>query len=521
MRKVALILALAFFALVMSGSALAEEIKAEKYIESASLQTGDYAKIKLLLSNPYNEDVKVRIRDKNILGNAGIDIQCLEYVLSAGKKTEISLEPVIAYEPGTFNLPGAEIEYTDPVSGERKIVYSNALSVTVKDSGKASGYMRGITSIYECGGISMRSSSYSSSSSFSFSFGSQGSGNMNSGVQNNQMNQNMNEVRREMKEMEKRMRSKEKRFRENIAKSGKFLKEHKNLLSKGYNLTEMETFPKSSDSGSFRAKYRSSDGREAEISGVMENGTISEISSISDEKKKAMLNELYENPEFLRAENMIRRMGYNKTDALFEQEKNKTRITVKYRKGEKEAKIEAIYENGAIKDVKAKIPQSEEEKKRYQNMFWILALIILLSLLAYALHKRYGGRKRENKAVPKAVEKSKRPYDFRKEALGMLRKAEEMYSSGRKKDAYEMVSRAVRLYLARKSGLEGDATAKELIRHLRKSGKEWKKPKECLDICSMVEFAKANPEKRSFRRATDIARSIINENRGKYVKGQI
>jgi len=503
--------------------ALAAGLSVEKHLENDNLQTGDDAKVLLTFANPYGKEIPVRIRDKNVFGNNGIDVQCLEYTLPADKKVTLAFNPTTMYSAGTFTLGKAEINYTDPETGKEKTIFSNELSVTVKDSGKTKGTAQGITTIYKCGGVNMQSTSFSSSggsTSFSFNMGGQNnfaqnqqnpSQNSQDRVQNNQMNQNMNSVKKEIQKQAQEQQKMHDELKNSIAKNPEFLKKHSELAQKGYNITDAQINPESADTGNFKIKYKNQNGDEAEISGRMENGTMKWMNSLTQEEKQDMLKKLEQNPDFRRFEEELRKNGYNRTDTSFTQKGNKTEIKMKYQNTEgKKAEIKADYENKTIENVSETETKKNEEKEdeKYQTIFWTLLAIVIATIAGYLLYRKYGG-KRRNEAIPTKAVVLKKRIDWRRKARKMLDEAEKLFAEGKEKDAYEKVSQAVRLYLARQSGFEGELTAKELIRYLRKERKDWKRPKECLDMCAMVEFAKYKPNKKDFDRIMKIGREIV------------
>ena len=104
----------------------------------------------------------VWIVDKNIFGNNGIDIQCLERMLPNQREITLAYDPIKPYAPGSYTLEPAKVTYTNPETGKEETVESNALNITVNGTA-AQGQAQGITTIYECGGQSIRSTSYTSS----------------------------------------------------------------------------------------------------------------------------------------------------------------------------------------------------------------------------------------------------------------------------------------------------------------------------------------------------------------------
>ena len=73
----------------------------------------------------------VWIVDKNIFGNNGIDIQCLERMLPNQREITLAYDPITPYAPGSYTLEPAKVTYTNPETGKEETVESNALDITV------------------------------------------------------------------------------------------------------------------------------------------------------------------------------------------------------------------------------------------------------------------------------------------------------------------------------------------------------------------------------------------------------
>ena len=171
------------------------ELIVRKIVENENVKTGDYVNVLLGFTNPFTQDIKVKIVDKNILGNSGVDIQCLEYVVPPGNFTLV-YEPIPVFNEGIFTLKPAEVSYINPKSNKVEKVYSNNVTVKVEE-GVTKNYGYGITTIYQCGGSSIRTSSYGSGSSFSIS--------VNPGFV--QIQQEINKIEKEFNKLFKKQRN--------------------------------------------------------------------------------------------------------------------------------------------------------------------------------------------------------------------------------------------------------------------------------------------------------------------------
>ncbi len=217
-KAVALLLISAFFFGVTSASA-AKTLDVRKVVENAdNIKVGDEVAILLQFKNPFKQAVHLQIVDRNVFGNNGLDIKCLEYTLPAKEESVLTYsEPIVPFKPGNYTLDAAKVTYTNPETGKCETVESNTLNLEVNANNTLpQGQQQGITTIYQCNGTNIRSTSYSSSgSSFNIQIGgsSYGSEQQQSGgqqqesvekrVTNNQINQNTGQLKKEMeKEMQ-------------------------------------------------------------------------------------------------------------------------------------------------------------------------------------------------------------------------------------------------------------------------------------------------------------------------------
>jgi hypothetical protein len=227
MRKVIAILLILALGMLVTSSVAAKELEVQKLVDSnKEIKVGDGVSVLLSFKNPFNRMIPVQIVDKNIFGNNGLDIQCIEYTLPAEADSGIGYAPIVPYKPGLYTLDAATVSYTNPDTGKSETVESNTLDIMVEENkSMPSVQAEGITTIYRCGGTNIQSTSYSSSSSTSSQFSSSSSsssksfsmqiggssfssGQQQSGsqqqeglqkrVDNNQLNQNMEQLKEEM-----------------------------------------------------------------------------------------------------------------------------------------------------------------------------------------------------------------------------------------------------------------------------------------------------------------------------------
>ena len=508
MRIGSLLTALVVLALIVQCSA-AKSISVEKTIQQTDIEVGDDVTIRLKFTNPFGEEIPIRIVDKNIFGNNGIDIQCLERTLPNQREITLTYDPIKPYAPGTYKLEAASVTYTNPETGKEETMESNELDINVNGTA-AHGQAQGITTIYECGGQSIRSTSYTSSggSTGSSMGGSTGTGNQQEGnpgdrVRNNQLNQNAGAIKDEMhKEMQKQQQMVEE-FQKQLAENPEFQKKHHELLNKGYNLTNASVNPVSNNTGDFELGYQKPDGSTARLAGNMQNGSMQEMVSRTSEDESAMMQALEQNPEFQRLDEQLRDGGFERGSTVFDQiSQNHTRITVPYENedGEKRV-IHADYINGTIRDVAI-----VGESGRGGHPWWILLSILMLTVIGWFVYGRYSNR---GGAVDVQPLQNPAKVDYVAISRAMIGDARNLFECGEEKEAYKKVSQAVRSYVSYKFGANIEITAVEAIHLLKRRDQDFRMVKECLDRCGSVEFAKVQPDRADFERVVEIADEVV------------
>lgn len=513
-----IIFAIVLFLVNLNSVYAASSLSVEKLVENQDIKVGDDVKILLKFTNPFGQELPIKIVDKNIFGNNGMDIQCMEYTLPKNNEILIAYDPIKPFSAGNYILDSAEVTYTNPYTGKQETIKSNSLEIKVKDSGQQ-GQAKGITTIYRCNGINMQSTSYSSSrSSFNIQIGGSNiqsnqisqQGSPQDRVQNNQMNQNTNALKQQMEKQIQQQRRIEQEFQKNLADNKEFQREHQKLLEQGYNLTDASFNPNTNNTGSFELSYQKPTGEKATLKGEMENGELKNIMSLTAEDKQRILTMLQKNEKFQKYDYQLVTSGFNKTQPIFNQlTQNYTQISIPYKKGIEENKITADYINGTIQNVKLENSMQDNQI----NIFWIFLLAIILGIIGWFLYTKYW---KKTKQIQKQEQKqelkvSEKPLNYKKEAKKMIERAKKLFDEKKEKDAYEKVSQTIRFYFSHKLGIKKEIINSDLLNYLKNKKGLYLKTKKCLDLCALVEFAKYKPNKKDFADIIIIAEELIGE----------
>ena len=499
--KIILIPAFVICICLFSSAVYAQTLEVEKLVETNDIKAGDDVTVLLKFKNNFNENVKIQIVDKNIFANNGLDIQCYEHTLPPGTQV-IAYEPIKPFSSGNYTLDEAAVKYTNPLTGKEDEIKSNKLELEVKAGQQMQGQAQSITTIYQCGGMSMRSTQTTSSQQQN----QQQQQSPDDRIQNNQMNQNTQGLKQEIREEMQRQEKMREEFLKNIKNNSDFQKMSEELSMQNYTLNDSQINPSSNNSGEFEFSY-SRDNKTASIRGKMENGTILDLFSQSDEDREKMLQELMENREFQKYNEKLTEQGFNMSGINFNQiSQNHTKVVVSYsnkssRNNDSNStdikKITAEYRDGEIKDVVLE----DNENNKNENLWFILILILIATGIYY-----FKFRKRV--AKPAALQDGEFKKDYIREAREMLNAARDLFSKKREKDAYEKVSQAVRFYFSNKLNLKKEVTNYELLKVLERDDKG-KDVKRCLDLCALVEFAKYRANREDFDEIILSAERII------------
>jgi hypothetical protein len=491
--------------LFCASGASAQKISAEKALDKASLDAGTPVTIFLRISNPFDSPVTVKIADKNIFANNGLDIQCLEYNVPGKTTVEAAYPEIIPYQGGSYVLDPATLTYTNPDTGKEETVSTNTVNVSVKDAASsAQGTAQGVTSIYQCGGMSMQSTSYSYSGPQNQpQQNEQEQQNQQSMVQNNQMDQNANALKQEIEKDQAEQKRMEEVFQKNLENNSDYQKQDQALQQQGYKPADSRNEPISNDSGKFRKDYKKENGENASLQGEMKNGSIQNMQAQTSEDIKKAISALQQDPSYQQYDKQLTEQGYNATYPQVQQTgPNSSKITVPYNNGSTAKNITAEYVNGRIKNVTI-----EEKKDDQTNLLLLAAAFALLAFFAYVLYKRHSKKKTVVRECASPVPVFT---DYRFVAKRMLSEAEDLFSNSREKDAYEKVSQAVRFYYSFELGERKDITQTELLDLLKKKRNDkYPQVQKCLSLCGLVEFAKYKANKEDFSEIIEIAKQLF------------
>lgn len=326
------------FALLIASQPVfsAQQLSIQKALKTSDITVGGNVEIILKFENPFGKAIPLKIQDKNILGGNGVDIQCMEYTIPEQKSVDVSYPAIQAFESGDFILESAKITYTNPETEKEENVTSKEIEVSIKKSATVQNIQQqGITTVYQCNGVSMQSTSYSSSSSSSQNQQNQNQNNPQQNQQNqqqaqNQMNQmrdkinsmqqgnqNMDQIKQEMQKQAQKEEAEKQEMLKKAESSPDFQKQDQELKKQEYQQSEKIASPEQSQNGesnpnegSFEYRYKKQNGETASIKGDMQNGTVRNLQKWSSGDEKNAAKGIENSSQFQKLEEELKKQGF-------------------------------------------------------------------------------------------------------------------------------------------------------------------------------------------------------------------
>ncbi len=515
---VRLIVTLLVIVALVTGLASAKEVTIKKVVENTTVGSGDILKLRLEITNPNDGPVQVLIVDRNVIGESGIDIQCLEgqappgtAILDYGEIT--GTEGVQAFEPGEHEIDPAELTYRDPDTGGEMTARSNSLTITV--TGTAQGQTSKISTLYQCNGQRIQSTSISSSNSGQQ--GQQGQQQRPPDPQDtqdriDQVQQGMQSDMQELAQQIAQEQARRQAMQQALESSEEFRQAEKELSRRGYRRSDSDIDPSDGEGldGKFQYDYERED-QQARIEGEMEDGDVTQMQSIDQGDLDRMRQAVEADPQVKGLEQQAKEQGFRPegTDVPFP-----TNGTSRFNRtlrnpqtNETKSITGTVDLNETVEDVRME-PDEDDEAERSRR-FLLTVLLILVLLIAGWLWKKQ--RRSDTKVERMAVDFSEPPVDWRARTREMLVEARGLYEDGKGKEAYMLVSEAVRYFFSHELSIDRECTRDDVVKELKERGRDHVYIAECLDICSLVSFAKYRPNKEDFDHIMKHAEHVVGE----------
>lgn len=504
--------AILLLALVLVTAASAADITLSTDQKDYYFVLGETAEIPVTISNTYGHAVAGMLRSSTTESSmqmgilmSSSDSRSQDYPVQDGTS-------VLTVSAGT-----SDTEKTLKIQLSFDYTETTALSASlgeitvhfVKDQSQVQNTKQQVTSTTTAGQPGSSASSSSTSSSFQFSQQiQQQSGTSGSGqdLQNNQMAQDTSALKQQLQQEQARSEEKRSEFLELLNADPTYRGINGTLTNESYPLVQLEPNPVTNNTGTFTAEFTGTGGNVA-VTGSMENGVVQSILE-NTSARIGLPTPLTDNQTYQEFLQDLGSGNYQRTGTQITTTPGSATINLTYQNPEGRA----AWVNGTIRNGNLTSVSLAKEKVEFPYLPVILGgiLLLLAAAVGYLLYRRYRNRPKKTTFQGPALRPSC-PKDYRKEALELLENAERAFSVGQYREAYGGAGQALRLFISHRFGSGTEMTNREVGTLLHFSRNEISGVSDILTRCSLVEFAKDEPEPEEFRRYVDFIRRIIRD----------
>ncbi|MEE3213194.1 MAG: hypothetical protein VX209_01565, partial [Thermoproteota archaeon] len=215
-------------------------------------------------------------------------------------------------------------------------------------------------------------------------------------------------------------------------------------------------------------------------------------------RNEEILQQLQQNTQFQMYDAELSNEGLIQQEAVFTtSEDNDVEIDVPYENNDDTSNIVANYVDGDITNVQI-IRQSQDLAADY---LWAIPIVLLAIVFGLMLIKKFSNKK--TKVITPIVQKvsvdSHTSINYLDATNQILTDSKKLYEEKMYKDAHEKFGYAIRFYYSHHFELSKELTSIETLQILRKNNvKDFDLILDCLNLCGMIEFAKQEPDEKTF-----------------------
>ncbi len=331
---------------------------------------------------------------------------------------------------------------------------------------------------------------------------SSASQNPSQALQNNQMSSSSSALQQQMMEESQQNEENKRKLADSLEQDPLIRQQASDLRKAGYNQTSGRIVPTGPDKGEVAVSFENDEGEKISVTGKAEN---SQVSSLTAEKSGEIPvpPALSSNSTWNEFKEQLRNSSMVPSSGSVTRTPDETTIEQQYNSPDgRNATLSARMVNGTVEEVT--LHQDEEFP-----LFWFVGifLVILLVVLCAGVAFWYLSTRPEEKPCEECVIPSR---DYHEIVDELLEQAERAYHAGEKKEGYGLLGQAVRTYISHTYG-KGDAlTSEEIISDSPGLALPEKESiTEILKWCSLVEYAKEDPQDDQFFRFFSKAREIV------------
>ena len=215
-------------------------------------------------------------------------------------------------------------------------------------------------------------------------------------------------------------------------------------------------------------------------------------------RNEEILQQLQQNTEFQMYNAELSNEGLIQQEAVFTTiDENEIEIDVPYENNDDRTSIVAYHVDGDITDVQIIRPNQDFAV----DYLWIIPIILLAIAVGMVLIKKFTNNK--TKVITPMVQEisvdNHTTINYLDITNQILADSKKLYEEKMYKDAHEKFGYAIRFYYSHHFELSKELTSIETLQILRKNNvKDFDLILDCLNLCGMIEFAKQEPDEKTF-----------------------
>ena len=215
-------------------------------------------------------------------------------------------------------------------------------------------------------------------------------------------------------------------------------------------------------------------------------------------RNEEILQQLQQNTQFQMYDAELSNEGLIQQEAVFTTiEENEIEIDIPYENNDDRTSIVAYHVDGDITDVQIIRPNQDFAV----DYLWIIPIILLAIAVGMVLIKKFTNNK--TKVITPMVQEisvdNHTTINYLDITNQILADSKKLYEEKMYKDAHEKFGYAIRFYYSHHFKLSKEITSIETLQILRKNNvKDFDLILDCLNLCGMIEFAKQEPDEKTF-----------------------
>jgi hypothetical protein len=283
------------------------------------------------------------------------------------------------------------------------------------------------------------------------------------------------------------------------------------LAVDGFYRQSEDTNPTDDYNGTFTLIYRNITDEQVNLQGFMSGGVVPFVGEQSFTAVNVTLP-LNTNATYLSFSHELAERDFQRNQTFMNLTLTSATVNVTYLSGRgNPAYLNARVDNGTVTLVSLDMADSTIN---YLLFGMLSVVLILLALGAWRIYRHQKTQKKGLTQATNPLRPAPELYDYRKDALNLLGDAEKSFTSQNYKNAYSLVSRAIRIFLSYEQGVRRELTNTELEHILPAAdhATSYADIMAFMEQCTDVEFAKGLPDAGEFSAMIRHIRAFVSAN---------